>query len=195
MKLNLQNARDLPRPMHSVFHTQKDRCGLTEASCPVDGQPQGSLAWWSLSITTLPSLSPPSHGAEEGWQSVLLVTAHWGTSPPSSSCSHSCPFFRQGSRIDEMTSVTLFTPTTACWIQKLMNAGRSLLLTLSGIIGRAADPSGAFVESWKLLCWACYLVRLCGVEIPSSHLVQQPWWRTTLPILFLSIIHRLPLLK
>lgn len=43
----------------------KDRHGLTKASCPVDGQPQGSLAWWSLSITTLPSLSPLRTGLKK----------------------------------------------------------------------------------------------------------------------------------
>lgn len=53
---------------------------MTEVSYPVVVQPQESLDWWPLFITALPSLSPPSHGAEEGWQSVLLAAALWGAS-------------------------------------------------------------------------------------------------------------------
>lgn len=88
---------------------------------------------------------------------------------PSLSCSHPRLFFRQGSRIEEMTSAIPFMRTTASWIRKLMSAGRSLLRTLSGTIGRAA-PNEAFVESRKLR------VHPCEVEISiRSHLEQEPW--------------------
>lgn len=46
-----------------------------------------------------------------------------------------CSLFWQVNRIEEMTSVIPSMLTTACWIQRPMNAGRSLLLTHSEIIG------------------------------------------------------------
>lgn len=68
-----------------------------------------------------------------------------------------------------MTSAIPFMRTTASWIRKLMSAGRSLLRTLSGTIGRVT-PNEAFVESRKLR------VHPCEVEISSrSHLEQEPW--------------------
>lgn len=107
------------------------------------------------------------------WRSLSECALVCGTvrcfCSPSPSCSHPRLFFRQGSRIEEMTSAIPFMRTTASWIRKLMSAGRSLLRTLSGTIGRVT-PNEAFVESRKLR------VHPCEVEISSrSHLEQEPW--------------------
>lgn len=187
MKLNLQNAWGFTqvhafRLLYPKRQAWLDR-NFISSCCSTTGVSRLVASFYNRAAFSLSAFS-------RGWRRLTKCAFSCCTlgrfSSPSSSCSHSCLFFRQGSRIEGTTSVTLFMRTTACWIRKLTNAGRSLLLTLSGIIGRAAAPSGAFVESRKLLCWACYLVLLCRVEIPGSHLEQQPWPRMSLPILFLN---------
>lgn len=109
-----------------------------------------------LSITALTAFSLSSFAKD--WRRWLKCDFRCCTLASSalicSSCSRLCSFFWQGSRIEETTSVIPFMQTTACWIPKLMNAGRSLLLTLSGTIGRVAS-SQAFVESGS--CFALLL--------------------------------------
>lgn len=113
-------------------------------------------------IAPLPSVSPSGQGTARNrrWPSNCAFSLHTAVTllpffillAPNSLCS----FFWQGSRIEEMTSVTPFMRTTACWIQKPTNAGRSLLLTPFGTIGRAA-PRQALVGRGKPPCFAASL--------------------------------------
>lgn len=80
-----------------------------------------------------------------------------------------CFLFRQVNRIEEMTSVTPFMLTTACWIRRPMNAGRSPLLIHSGTIGTASTcfknkllPNSypKHMEIRKLTCFVCHHIRV-----------------------------------
>lgn len=67
------------------------------------------------------------------------LQGHKGCCWRSEPSSHSPPSLSwQVNRIEEMTSVIPSMLTIACWIQRPMNAGRSLQLTRSGTIGTAS---------------------------------------------------------
>lgn len=109
-------------------------------------------------------------GSSDGRRQVVSFAVGGSCSPVILTSS----LFPQVSRIEELTSVTPSMPTTACWILRPTNAGRSLLLTHSGTIG---TTSTAFttkllsnscqlpMETRKLICLACHHIHLDEAEI------------------------------
>lgn len=82
--------------------------------------------------------------------------------------------FWQVSKIGELTSVIPSMLTTACWILRPTNAGRSLLRTPSGTTGKTstAFTTGLWpnsyqlpVETSKLICFACHHTHRDEAEI------------------------------
>lgn len=123
-----------------------------------------------------------------------------------------CSLFWQVNRIEEMTSVIPSMLTTACWIQRPMNAGRSLLLTHSGTIGTASiwfrtklvpNSYQNPMETRKLICFACHHIHLNEAEMLSL-LKRLPQLRSDFSISYFYLknpcticcvlFHRMPIL-
>lgn len=94
-----------------------------------------------------------------------------------------CSLFWQVNRIEEMTSVIPSMLTTACWIQRPMNAGRSLLLTHSGTIGTTSPcfkikllPNSYqnSMEIRKLICFAVITLISLKQRCSDNFLKQLP---------------------
>lgn len=83
-----------------------------------------------------------------------------------------------------MTSVTPFMQTTACWIQKPMNAGRSLPLTPFGTTGKDA-PTQPSVGRGK---WEDALLASSFISVKQS----PPGITWSLLLFILSIMHIFP---
>ena len=94
-----------------------------------------------------------------------------------------CSLFWQVNRIEEMTSVIPSMLTTACWIRRPMNAGRSLLLTHSGTIGTTSTcfkikllPNSYQnpMEIRKLVCFAVIPLISMKQRRSDNFLKQRP---------------------